>query len=407
LSTVFSEQKSILISQFLLVVFVFFIPISPTVKSILFGVTVFSLLAMPYFREKIIKNYKTLWGVCGVLLFVYILISCLWSPAPWSSQMTVMNKYCKLLYLPILSVGFMNPKTRLWTLNAYLAAMVVTCICSLLKSKGLILTGDPGEVFYNHIITGFMVAFGSFIAVLLTIKSQGWAKVVYGLIAVFTSYQVLFINTGRTGYILYAVLMMLVLFNNLSIRRAMIGGVLFSITFVIAYTFSNTMHSGVDSLASDVIQYRHHELNTSLGYRIQFHDYAKSLFLEHPIAGIGTGGFKYRFHQDNPIPSWGDELKDPHSQYWLTLSEQGLIGFILFMCFLGSIYVISYQLYEYKSLLLGMLAAFCLGCMTDTILCYSTAGYLLVVITALCFGEFLERGLATTVKGDAYSCHKS
>ena len=69
-------------------------------------------------------------------------------------------------------------------------------------------------------------------------------------------------------------------------------------------------------------------------YRVQFHNYAKSLFATHPVIGIGTGGFKYSFSKDNPVPAWGKELTDPHSQYWLTLSEQGIIG-LLFLLFLN------------------------------------------------------------------------
>ncbi len=70
-----------------------------------------------------------------------------------------------------------------------------------------------------------------------------------------------------------------------------------------------------------------------MGFRIQFHDYARSLFVKNPLLGVGTGGFKYNFIKDNPIPAWGPLLNEPHSQYWMTLSEQGLMGMLFLWAF--------------------------------------------------------------------------
>ncbi|WP_241480516.1 hypothetical protein [Legionella norrlandica] len=84
-------------------------------------------------------------------------------------------------------------------------------------------------------------------------------------------------------------------------------------------------------------------------------------------------------------------MTDPHSQYWMTLAEQGIIGLVLLSIFLLSLFVTSFQLTESKPILLGVLFSFCIGSISDTILCYSTAGYLLVVMSALCFGEIIEK----------------
>lgn len=386
-----SVEPSALIARMLFFSFMFFIPISPTLKSIFFISTLVFLIITPSFNRYVIDNYKTFWGGAGLVLFLFIVLSSAWSPATLHAQMSLVGKYCKLLYLPILAVGFMHLKTRVWTLNAYLAAMVLTCVISILQSKGWLMgTRDPGEVFYNHIITGFMVAFGAYVALLRALVSSGKMRWVYWVVALLASYQVLFINTGRTGYIVFFILMVLLLLNTLSFQKACIGILFFCGVFLLAYHQSPIMQLGLKSVISDVQFLKQNNKNTSIGYRIQFHEYAKSLFWEHPILGIGVGGFKERFTQDNPIPAWGSQLNDPHSQYWMTLSEQGAIGFILLLIFLFSLYLSSLPLQENKPLLLGILVAFCIGSVTDTILCYSTAGYLLIVMSALCFGEVLE-----------------
>jgi len=397
------EEKGIAIAPILIIIFMFFIPISPTIKSIFLLLSIAVLISTPYYCKLSFYTWTSLWGLTAVALFLFVVIASLWSSAPYAMQWMVINKYCKLIYLPILAVGFINPKTRNWSLNAYLAAMFITCILSILKAKGILVLGstiDQGEIFYNHIVTGFMVSFASYLAGLFVFQYKGWSRVIYLILLLLTSYQVIFINTGRTGYITYFILMILLLAQKLSFKRAAIGVLLFCGLFALSYNISVTMHTQISELMNEVKLWNQNHKETSLGYRIEFHQYAKSLFEEHPILGIGTGGFKYRFSKDTPVPSWGKELTDPHSQYWMTLAEQGVVGFFLLVCFLGSLFLASFQLKETRPILLGFLVIFCVGCMADTIFCFSTAGYLLIVLSALCFGELLERRVSNEAMGD-------
>ncbi len=381
----------------LLVLFMFFIPISPSIKSIFFGCAMASILLTPYYSKHILEAFNSLWGRTALILFLFVVLACSWSIAPYGMQLGMVGKYFKLIYLPVLAVGFTNPKTRKWCLNGYLFAIFITCVVSILKSIQIIQSFDPGEVFYNHIITGFMTGLGAYLAGLFAFQSKGWLRVLYSLLVLLTSYQVLFINSGRTGYVLYFILMGLLLFQQISFKRAVVGVLLLCGMFTAVYEVSPILQERTSDLIKDIKQLQAHNPNTSIGYRIQFHNYAKSLWLAHPFTGIGTGGFKYSFSLDKPVPAWGDTLNDPHSQYWMTLSEHGLIGMILLILFLGSLFITSMELTETRPVLLGILVAFCIGSVSDTILCYSTAGYLLVVMSALCFGELIEKRTSDTI----------
>ncbi len=212
------------------------------------------------------------------------------------------------------------------------------------------------------------------------------------------SVQVLFMNTGRTGYIVYFILMSLLLLQKLSFKKATLGIIVFSGLIILVYDFSPVMNVRVHDLFNDVKLWQHNNPNTSLGFRLQFHQYAQSLWVKHPVIGIGTGGFKYTFSQDKPIPAWGDELNDPHSQYWMTLAEQGIIGLALLSLFLASLLLSSFKLCETRPILLGILIIFSIGSFSDTIFCYSTAGYLLILMSALCCGELIEKHAFKTSK---------
>lgn len=388
------KEKIFLLAPISFVLFIFFIPLSPSLKSIFFGCSIAAIVFIPQYNRHIFYAFTTWWGKAALALFIFIAIACLWSSAPFSLQMQILGKYCKLIYLPVLAAGFIHPKIRFWCINSYLAAMLITCIVSILKINSLIQIGDPadpGDLFYNHIITGYMMAFASYLAMVYAFKFSGWIRGAYSLLFIVMSYQVFFINTGRTGYIIYFILMTLLLLQKVDLKKTALGVAILSGMILLAYSQSHVMQTRINDLVSDIEFLQQHNPHTSLGFRIQFHDYAHSLWATHPYTGIGTGGFKYSFSRDDPVPTWGPQLTDPHSQYWMTLVEQGIIGLIFLILFFVSLLITSFKLTETRPILLGILISFCVGCVSDTILCYSTAGYLLIVMSALCFGELIEK----------------
>lgn len=390
-------RSAVFFAPMMLVFFMFFMPLSPSLKSVFFALSIAALLFTPDYNRYLFYAYNTLWGRMALLFFAWIMFACLWSPAPLAMQLSVLEKYAKLIYLPILAVGFINPATRDWCINAYLCSMLLTCIVALLKMNGLIEIGsheDTGLVFYNHIITSFMMAVGAYFAALYTVGgADGWRRVFYYFMLFVTSYQVLFISNGKSGYIIYFILMVLFIIQKYRLKKAVVAMLFLSVALGAAYSQSPIMQKGITTLIHDVRLWRehNHSEDTSLSLRMQFHHYAQSLFIKHPIIGSGTGSFKYSFTRDQPAPNWGPKLNEPHSQYWMILAEQGLIGIVLLFLFLAILLKAALQLQQGRSMLLGLLAVFCIASFSDTIFCYSTAGYLLIIVSALGFGEFIER----------------
>lgn len=395
---ILSEEKSILIAPVLITLLVFCVPLSASLKSIMSVLSLAAIILTPYYRKYLFDAFNTSWGRVTIAFFAFILIACLWSDAPYSMRLSVIDKYSKVLYLPILAVGFINSKTRRWAFNSYIAVMLFTCFLSLLKQKGYWAYNNPedsGEVFHNHISTGYMVALAVYFAGILSFEANisKWQRAYYFLMVAFGSYQIFFLNTGRTGYAVYGILISLLIIQKLSFKKALIGIVLFCSSIGLVYMASPLMQMRTAALISDIKFLKKHEENTSLGFRVQFHNYARSLFERHPIIGMGTGSFKYSFSIDQPIPSWDNKLNDPHSQYWLLLAEQGILGIIALIIFLGTLFVTALKLEntETRPIIIGFLISFCLASFTDSILCYSTAGTLLIIFCALGFGEFLEK----------------
>jgi len=379
---------------YLLPALFFVTPLSSSAKSILLGMTVIVIIATPSYRQDLITLSANRWCRTVPLLVLIALLGCLWSPASLAEKGLVLEKWSKLLYLPILIVGFQELKTRQLALNAFLAAMLITCLLSCLIYYTGYLQGKmtADNLFRNHIMTGIMMSFATYLAGIFYFRQQGRMRVIYGILGLLFSYQILFINQSRTGYVVYFLLMSLLLVQMLTRRQAMLSLVLMSTLFASCYYFSKPMQHGVHLVVDNLRSYQENK-DTPVGYRLQFHDFAKHLFQMHPLIGGGTGSFTYSFRTENPVPAWIEDrqhsgrLLEPHSQYWLVAAEFGLLGLLAFALFYAELAVIAYRLHATRPIALATLLVLTLGNVSDSLLFYSGSGYFFILILALCFGE--------------------
>ncbi|WP_131781797.1 O-antigen ligase family protein [Legionella gresilensis] len=376
---------------FLLTALLFAIPISSSGKSIFAGLTIAAILLSTNLRAQI-KNLLAQTWCKALLAFVFIaLLGCIWSPASIKIKFFVMEKYSKLLYLPIFLVGFQNEKARNLGLHAFLLAMLLTAFLSIGKDLNILTAANlyADHVFRNHIMTSMMMAFATYLAGYLFFKRQGYMRLTYGILIAIYSYQILFINAGRLGYVLYVILISLLAIQMLTKRQAVFGIFSILLLFGLAYKFSPIMQVGITALSND-FKYFQQCKDTPIGFRLQFHNYAKELFKREPLIGNGTGGFIHYFSQENPVPGWGHKLLEPHSQYWLTAAEFGLLGLLSYAILLLSLFKASLALKEWRFPAIALLILISIGNFSDSLLFYSGSGYFFIVLMALFLSERLD-----------------
>ncbi|WP_133131299.1 O-antigen ligase family protein [Legionella yabuuchiae] len=367
-----------------------FIPISSTARSIFLGISVAWIVLHPIYYSELKRAITKPWCRAAFFIFILAALACLWSPATWHDRLMVLEKYLKFLYLPVLVVGFKDRRTRQYAVYAFILAMTITCMISFLKAAhiGTFKEPDQGSVFNNHIITGHMMVLAAYISALYAYRSQGKFRISYGVLAGLFSYQILFINTGRTGYFIYVMLLGLFLLQVFSLRRALITGVIAFSILTVTVSFHTEAQHRLYTIVSEWQRYQdNQDKDTSIGYRIQFHQFAKQLFSRHPIIGHGTAGFTHRFKEEKPVPSWDRRLLEPHSQYWFIATELGVLGIMAFMIFFATLFKASLRLVEMKAIALAVMLSFLVGGLTDSLLLYSSSGLLFFVMMALCLGE--------------------
>lgn len=363
-------------------------PLSSTGKSICLGAAIAAVLLTASYRQEITGLFSERWCQAAFLLFLIALLACLWSPASWAERLYVLEKYSKLLYFPILVIGFRDEKTRKNCLHAFLLAMVITSGLAVMRYRGFLpnLDINPDHVFRNHIMVGYMGDFASYISLLFFFRERGIKCWGYLLLFLLFSYHMLFVNGGRMGYITYVVLMVLLVFQFCSWRHAVAGILLLSVGFVFLYKQNEVMINRVHLAVQEIKGYQQ-DKNTPVGFRFQFYNYAKDVFARHPLLGNGTGSFTYYFRTEKPIPAWDKKLLEPHNQYWLIADEFGVLGLIAFLFFLFYLFKTSWQLHKMRAVALAMLIPFILGNLTDSLLLYSGSGYFFLLFMALCFSE--------------------
>ncbi|MDP3704325.1 MAG: O-antigen ligase family protein [Legionellaceae bacterium] len=369
------------------------------------GITIAIIISTPSYRQDLITLFSNRWCRTIPLLFLIALFGCLWSPASLAEKGLVLEKWSKLLYLPILIVGFQEPKTRRMALQAFLVAMLITCTLSLLihyTSYFHTVKSHSGGLFRNHIMTGIMMSFATYLTGLFFFREQGITRIIYLCLGLLFSYQTLFLSHSRTGYVIYIVLMSVLIIQMFSKRRALIGLICLSAVFASCYSLSQPMQDGVKRVFDNLSSYGHNK-DTSIGFRLQFHDYAKHLFQLHPLIGGGTGSFTYEFRTENPVPSWSaaspghsGRLLEPHSQYWLVAAEFGVLGLIALMLFYTELLIMAYRLDTMRPMALAILLLLAIGNISDSLLFYSGSGYFFILFLALCFSEKTAPVIAST-----------
>lgn len=382
----------------------FALPLSSSGLGVAIGLMIATFsVGFKEYKPYILKVLSQPVTISAFFFLLWIGLACLWSPAPEVEQLIAIKKYAKLLCLPLFIVAFANSVSREWALRAFLSAMVLCTILVFVQWIGRFNFGHytaVGSLFRNYIMLGHMTALASYLTAwraidalqqvvssrnLFTNSAAFW---IYATLFVLFSVEILFLSEGRTGYVLYFGLLMLLMLQRFNLKQCLLGAALLIFFAVSAFYISQSFRVGVEALVDEVQQYQAGIEDSSIGDRFQFQVFSKKLFLEKPWIGHGTASLAYFFEVENPVPNWDQaKLREPHNQYWLVAAELGVVGLILFGLFLSYLAYAILSLPTMKPLAFAVLASFLVGNMTDSLLYYSGTGYLFLMMMGLCLGE--------------------
>jgi O-antigen ligase len=341
----------------LIVVFAFFIPISLGGRqSTLFLIMLVFLLRGNYWgyikeglKDKLVQAFA-----------IYFAVHVIWLIGTDNFIHAKRELHqAKFLLYPLLFATLIDKRYIPRMLGAFLFGMFVSELWSygiyfeLLPSHphdGNQGTPQSPTPVHHHSHYGFMLA----ITVTLLLqrlfyeKDPPWLKVVIALFFVTATINI-FVNAGRTGYVLFSVLM-LILFL-LAFRKRLFLAVLSAVSLVIvsillAHNFSDTFKKRYAQTVNSIqSMYFQGNYQSSLGIRAAILINSKNLIVDNLMFGVGTGDQmdavrSFVKEQKPEYARMANYVQHLHNEYFRAVLQFGVIGLLSFL------YII-YQLFFY------------------------------------------------------------
>lgn len=346
-----------------------------------------------------------------ILLPLMMYIGVTYTPSELQKEaLNIAGKYLWLIY-PLLLTPMLITKfnQKNWQITAYhffiLGGIIVSLIglfsflspsffkwlAHMAPAQGYDLTSP----LQSHTETGFITALAAFFSAhLFKYYSNKKLKIVYAISFLFISYYVLFLNTSKTGVLLYGLLALLFVlqyfYKNWKMLIAAI--ICLVILFFAISHFSKSTDSRINTLTSSIQTVDSNAKDTSFGQRSIMVKLALEQYQKHPIIGSGTGSYISGSWVDPNNPK--AITTDPHSEYLFILTKTGTIGLtLLVLYFLFMIYDSLFVLRKglEANLALGTSLSFVFYAFIESILYHNPASYEVAFFVSLFFLSNLKK----------------
>jgi O-antigen ligase len=363
------------------VIFAFAIPISTAMMSV-FGIAagVLSLASGNYAKKfKLTLNNRVV--LLALLFFALFVIGIVYSTASFPNALYVLKKHLKLLLIPFLLPLFTEEKWRKYAVNAFLAAVMLAVFLSYVKYFQIVHIKywekwGGVSMFYSHIQYSFSLAIAGYL-LMQKVFSHHKYRWVYAIALALLGFNLLFLCAGRSGYVIFYVLIILFCWQKLSWKGLPLGCLIVAILFALSFN------------SSPVFKTRTGLLNpTSLGLsakeRITFWVNSLKIIKKHPIIGTGTGSFRNEYIKVRTASQ--PMTTNPHNEYLYVAVQFGIVGLLVLLLLLYFQWRDSFSLpTNMRMLAQAMLVAIAVGSLFNSWLLDNLESNFFVLFTALSF----------------------
>lgn len=329
--------------------------ISTALTNIFVGLVILLWLLEDSFKEKFSK-LKTLDKSLIFFISIYVLdlISLLWSDSIYSGgywsgyhknaiDFFLRHEFFYLFVIIVIYTSFRKDLTDK-AINTFIYAMLLSEIVSYGIIFGLWTThrGTPSNPspFLNHSAYSALLAWAIFLLIEKGIKTKNFIKKIIFFIFSITATLNLLLNTGRTGQLIFIILLIFYLIYKFRLKFKIIFLAIFFVfsLFSINYFFNPTFKKRVNEAYSDIVLIKNGKYNSSWGGRYLSILLSKKCLETNPILGYGFADAKKEVFEElkkydkNSVTFYKKNLNcDMHNQYLQIFNEIGLVGLILLL----------------------------------------------------------------------------
>ena len=318
------------------------IPISTAGQNIGAGLLVLAFLLATGSLVQFKQSCQLPFAIAGLLLGVALILGTLWTTATPAEAWRFVLKMRAYYLIPVFLLLFSALKIRNAVLLGFSAATLLSVVISYFAAvlNYPVFFAQPGDwsIFRSHSYHNYFAALlaAGLLAGLLTNKFAGLWKWAAIIIFIAISYDILFLVAGRTGQLVFLLMMsvILILWNW---RIGLLLGAAITLAAVFALPkYSAAIQSGVSKAQSDLTAYSRGDADTSVGLRLEWQKNSINLIKQQPWFGHGTGSFKTEHARILGSGNAALFTINPHNDYlWLSV-DLGVGGGILLLALLLS-----------------------------------------------------------------------
>jgi len=384
------------------------IPISVALDNVLLVVVLACWLASGAWRAKWDAVRGNRVALAALALFGLLAIGTLYGePYPGDARL-YLGKYLDLLFIPVFAFVLRDAAVRRRALYALAASLALVLAMSYLIRAGLVpplpgLHGYPQyPVFLKHSLThNLVMAFGAFLfSQLALVATSRQMRLLWGTLAAAAAINVTLMVPGATGYL---VLGLLALYLGYAWRGWRGLGWMAGAGAVAVVTLASVpgpFQQRITQTQREIAEWKpgRADLLSSFGARLDFYRNSLAILREHPLAGVGTGGFP-KAYADRVRGTEAYLARNPHSEYFLVAIQVGLSGFLALLYLFWTQWRFAPQLASplERHLARGLVLMVAAGCLLNSLLLDHTEGLLYAWLTGLLFAG-LQSGEAKNRK---------
>ena len=287
--------------------------------------------------------------VVGLIPFAAVVVlATFYGPASWHDALNALAGWRRLLLVPVCVAVFDDAASK------RLICRVLVILCLVAAAVSFVTEWEqipilnklpPGVSLHNYTIQAMSFSLAIIVCIAAIMRPEAFAgdrllgdRRIMAVAIAALAFDIVFVLWGRSGYL--ALLVMAATVVTFLVRgswrmKVLAGfGVLVCVGLLLA---SNAQVRGrVGQALREFETADQSATPTSLGYRAVFWPTTLEMVRDHPIFGVGTGGFAdgYRPYGQGVVGWRGNDTGDPHNQFLKILGEQGLVGLAAFLFFI-------------------------------------------------------------------------
>ena len=380
------------------------IPVSTALDGFLVAAFLICWAAGGRYREKLAAVRGNAFALLPCGLFLLYAAGSVYSPGSTGEIVQALDKAARLLLIPLLIALGPERRWRDRALHALMVAIALTLLLSFLVWLGLMpdagfVKGVQADavVFKKKATHSVLIAFGAFwFALKAREATDPRARLLWALAAALGAFNIFFMVLGRTGQLVLIVLLLYYLVTTLGRRGLLATAVVaFVVGGTVYFTPSSTLHQRTKTTIAEIQGWRAGKPATPLGnMRLEAWSNSLEIVREHPLIGVGTGGFAVAYAKQVEGTSM-IAVRQPENQYVLTVVQLGGVGLATLLALFAVQWHLASRLATRADteLARSLVLTMAVGCMFNSFLLDHTETLFYAWLTGLLFAGLQSRAI--------------